>query len=167
VTFADPVAGGCGVSATCTPTSGSTFPIGTTLVTCQATDGVRTETCSFRVTVELSNRPPNARNDMVQMGDHQISIEIDVLANDSDPDGDRLNLVGVGSPSPCGDAWIAPCGDSVRFLATYCLPYLGGQATFTYTISDIHGETDAATVTIGLPDSGTMPECAPPPGGDR
>ncbi len=40
------------VSVTCSPSSGETFPIGTTAVTCTATDTLnRTGTCSFNVTV--------------------------------------------------------------------------------------------------------------------
>lgn len=40
------------VSVTCSPDSGTTFPIGTTSVTCTATDSLnRTGTCSFTVTV--------------------------------------------------------------------------------------------------------------------
>ncbi len=41
-----------GASASCNPVSGSTFPVGTTTVTCTATDAsARTATCSFPVTV--------------------------------------------------------------------------------------------------------------------
>jgi lysophospholipase L1-like esterase len=40
------------VTVTCTPSSGDTFPIGTTAVTCKATDTLnRTAECSFPVTV--------------------------------------------------------------------------------------------------------------------
>lgn len=48
-----PVSGGQGsVSVTCTPVSGERFPIGTTAVTCKATDTLnRTGECSFDVTV--------------------------------------------------------------------------------------------------------------------
>ncbi len=41
-----------GVTASCSPASGSTFPVGTTTVTCTATDASgNTATCSFTVTV--------------------------------------------------------------------------------------------------------------------
>lgn len=52
VTFADPVVtDNCaGASFVCVPPSGSSFPIGTTTVTCTATDGVgNTASCSFVV----------------------------------------------------------------------------------------------------------------------
>src|SRR6185503_12292687 len=41
-----------GVTVVCTPASGSCFPVGTTTVTCTATDASgNTATCSFTVTV--------------------------------------------------------------------------------------------------------------------
>jgi hypothetical protein len=54
VTYATPVAiGGCGgLSVTCTPASGSLFPIGTTTVTCVALDSCGNRaTCTFKVIV--------------------------------------------------------------------------------------------------------------------
>jgi lysophospholipase L1-like esterase len=52
VTYATPIAvgGAAPVSTTCTPASGSGFPMGTTMVTCTATDAQsRQATCSFSV----------------------------------------------------------------------------------------------------------------------
>ncbi|MFI8684689.1 SBBP repeat-containing protein [Rossellomorea sp. NPDC077527] len=48
-----------GVTFTCTPSSGSFFPVGTTPVTCVATDasGNRSEPCTFNVTV-IDTEPP-------------------------------------------------------------------------------------------------------------
>jgi lysophospholipase L1-like esterase len=50
---APPVAGGQGsVNVTCSPSSGENFPIGTTAVTCTATDSLnRTASCAFPITV--------------------------------------------------------------------------------------------------------------------
>jgi len=55
VTYAAPTAsGGCGApTITCAPPSGSTFPIGTTAVTCSASDMCAiSATCGFNVTVK-------------------------------------------------------------------------------------------------------------------
>ncbi|MBX2827118.1 MAG: HYR domain-containing protein [Flavobacteriaceae bacterium] len=62
VTFADPTAtDNCGtvtVSQTGGPTSGSTFPVGTTVITYIATDGSgNTDTCSFNIVVEDTEDP--------------------------------------------------------------------------------------------------------------
>jgi hypothetical protein len=51
VTYPAPVATGTGVTVTCDRVSGSTFPVGTTAVTCTATNSCGTATCTFTVTV--------------------------------------------------------------------------------------------------------------------
>jgi lysophospholipase L1-like esterase len=53
VTFALPVASGGGpsIAVSCLPASGSVFPIGTTIVTCAGTDGVRSGVTQFSVTL--------------------------------------------------------------------------------------------------------------------
>ena len=59
VSFSASASDNCpGASIACAPTSGSTFPIGTTLVTCTATDAAsNTGTCSFNVTVNDTQAP--------------------------------------------------------------------------------------------------------------
>jgi hypothetical protein len=165
VPFESPVSGGCGVSVTFDPPSGSFFPVGDTLVSCEATDGSRTEVCTFSVSIEFTNHAPNAVNDVAQMADGEIVIQVDVLANDSDPDGHAIEIQSVGPPCPCGATWID--GDTVRFLADGCQPFLGGTATFSYKIADVYGEEDTATVAVKLPSSGMMPETEPPPEEER
>lgn len=51
----------CLVSASCNPPSGSAFPIGTTAVTCSATDqaGLSSSPCGFNVTVTAGNKCPH------------------------------------------------------------------------------------------------------------
>jgi hypothetical protein len=44
------VGGGCSVTVTCAPASGSAFPLGTTTVTCTADSGTAIATCSFAIT---------------------------------------------------------------------------------------------------------------------
>ena len=60
VTYLNPTAtdGETSVNVTCTPASGSTFPVGPTTVSCSATDDSgNTETKSFVVTVEDNTKP--------------------------------------------------------------------------------------------------------------
>ena len=54
VFFTSSASGGCGTpNLVCNPPSGSTFPVGTTTVTCSASDSCgNTTTCSFTVTVQ-------------------------------------------------------------------------------------------------------------------
>ncbi|MEO8088096.1 MAG: T9SS type A sorting domain-containing protein, partial [Bacteroidota bacterium] len=52
-TYAAPSGGSPAVTSTCIPASGSMFPIGTTVVNCNATNSCGTGTCSFNVTITL------------------------------------------------------------------------------------------------------------------
>src|SRR5260221_375131 len=60
VTYIAAASDPCGIASfDCSPPSGSTFPVGTTTVTCRATDGTgNANSCSFTVTVNIPNRPP-------------------------------------------------------------------------------------------------------------
>ncbi len=50
--YSSSASGGCtNPTVVCNPPSGSTFPVGTTTVTCTASDGCNTTNCSFTVTV--------------------------------------------------------------------------------------------------------------------
>ncbi|NOT62239.1 MAG: HYR domain-containing protein, partial [Acidobacteria bacterium] len=51
VTYPAPSAGGLDTTVSCDRASGSTFPVGTTTVTCTATNSCGTQSCSFTVTV--------------------------------------------------------------------------------------------------------------------
>ena len=52
------------VDIECNPTSGSTFPIGTTKIECKATDDAgNTDTGSFDIMVEDNNTPPTPDDD--------------------------------------------------------------------------------------------------------
>ncbi len=51
VNFTTPTGSGSGTTVSCDRASGSTFPVGTTTVTCTATNSCGTQTCSFTVTV--------------------------------------------------------------------------------------------------------------------
>src|SRR4029079_13896288 len=90
---------------------------------------------------------------------------INVLANDSDPDGDTLTVTMVGTPSH-GDVTIGPGGVSYTPDPNYV-----GPDSFTYTIDDGTGRTATATVHITVanvndspvanPDTFSTPEDAP------
>ncbi len=84
-----------------------------------------------------------------------MSVVVEVLANDTDPDGDELQLASVGAPAH-GTA-TARADDSVMYV-----PAAGfdGSDTFNYTVSDGNGGTDTASVSITV-----MPP-APPASGD-
>ncbi|MEX2139567.1 MAG: Ig-like domain-containing protein [Pirellulales bacterium] len=107
---------------------------------------VRTGTFTFKVTP--TNDPPDARNDTAT-GLPDTSIQINVLANDTDPDGDQLMVVSVGAAAS-GQASIG-AGGVVSYQPN---PEFGGVDSFTYTIGDGRGGTDTATVTVVVEEHG-------------
>jgi LPXTG-motif cell wall-anchored protein len=70
-------------------------------------------------------------------------VDITVLGNDSDPDGDPLSVTAVSDPAN-GAAVINGDG-TVTYTPD---PDFNGVDTFTYTISDGNGGSDTATVTV-------------------
>ena len=98
-------------------------------------------TASVAITVQIANRPPVARDDSFLISNQ--FTDLDVLANDSDPDGDALTIVAVTQP-PFGTVAINAGGKSLR----YTKPFVFNQTTFTYTISDGRGGTATATVLL-------------------
>lgn len=92
------------------------------------------------------NRAPMAVDDLV-IGDEDMPLLIPaslLLANDSDPDGDPLQIVSVSNPSARGGT-VTFDGTRVIYVPP---PNFNGPDTFTYTISDGRGGTATATVTV-------------------
>jgi probable HAF family extracellular repeat protein len=96
---------------------------------------------SVTLTVTADNTPPTASDDEAQTSE-DTAVTVDVLANDSDDDGDPLSITNVTDPSN-GTAELVDA--TVRYT-----PDSGytGSDTFTYTIGDGRGGTDEATVTV-------------------
>ncbi len=132
-------------TVTYTPNSGFT---GTDTFTYTISDGNSgTDTATVTVTVADNNHPPVANNDSSTTSVN-TPVNIDILDNDSDQDGDTLTVTSVTQGSN-GTVTINSDG-----TVTYT-PNSGftGTDTFTYTISDGNGGTDTATVTVTIPSS--------------
>ncbi len=132
-----------------TYTPASNF-VGTDTFQYTITDG-RGGSASATVTVTVTappNRPPVARDDSA-MTPENTSVTIDVLANDSDPDGDSLTITGVTQPS---SGTSSTNGSNVTYS-----PNSGfvGSDTFTYSISDGHGGVATARVTVIVTEPGS------------
>ena len=104
------------------------------------------------------NRPPAAVGDMAEAIDTPIRIE--VIANDTDPDGDPLTILAVEAPAS-GAAEIA--ADSQALIYTPpASPW--AQEVFVYTVGDPSGETStAAVVVVFVGEPGNDDPCASPP----
>jgi hypothetical protein len=127
-----------------------------------------TDNAVFHLTTSGFNNPPDAVNDPTAGNDaittpEDTPIDIDVLANDSDIDGDTITVTNVTDP-PHGSVTINS-DNTVEYT-----PDTGwiGTDTFDYTISDGEGGEDTATVTVtvleapeALPDSNEVTEGGP------
>jgi len=108
-------------------------------------------TDSGTVTVDVMafvNDPPVAQNDTAQTRAGPtagLQVAIDVLANDSDPEGQLLDVQVPVGPSN-GSIIVSPSG-LIRYT-----PNAGfsGNDVFDYTIDDGAGGTDTATVTVNV-----------------
>ena len=98
--------------------------------------------CSSTPTANEGNRAPQALDDAAE-SQHGVAIDIDVLANDSDPDGDSL-AVGHINGSVSGSATLN-ADQTIHFE-----PEAGfeGSARFHYTAVDGRGGEDTATARI-------------------
>ena len=97
-----------------------------------------------------ANRPPEAFDDSIEVVAGSAAAIVDVLDNDSDPDGDRTLVTDVAVPS-AGVAAVADGGGAVTFTppAEAVTPDGSpGDVAFTYSIDDGRGGTATATVTV-------------------
>ena len=92
----------------------------------------------------VANRAPSALDDEA-ITDEGKAVTISVLANDSDPDGDPLTLVSVTQASQ-GGVVLNPEG-----TVTYTpVDAFVGTDHFTYEVSDGHGGSARASVTVSV-----------------
>lgn len=89
-----------------------------------------------------TNRPPVAQSDQAITESGQAVI-INVLQNDSDPDGDVLTVTSVTQP-PVGQVQIVS-STQIQYQAP---ANFTGQVVFSYTISDGRGGTASAQVVV-------------------
>jgi large repetitive protein len=127
------------ISGTITPNASQTNG-GVYSVTITASDGAGgavSQTFSWTVT----NPPPVAVNDVASTPE-DFPVNINVLANDIDPDGDPLTVTTASAGN--GTVVIRPDGTIDYTPGTN----FNGTDTITYTISDSNGGTSTATVTV-------------------
>ena len=116
-----------------------------------ADSGGLTSKATVKVTVTPVNDPPEAVDDEAETLE-DVPMVVDVLANDTDVDGDPLEVVAVGS---AGHATTAIADGGVRYASE--LNWYGTDR-FTYTIADPEGLTSTATVTMTVLPVNDAPE---------
>jgi hypothetical protein len=137
------------ISASCSPSSGSTFPLGTTAVTCSATDahGNTGSAAPFSVTVQDTTKPivsVPAPITTEATGPAGAAVSFSASAND--------NLDGSisASCSPSSGSTFGFGSTTVNCTATDSHGNTSNPASFTVTVQD----TTAPTVTVPSPISG-------------
>ncbi|MFK7772199.1 MAG: Ig-like domain-containing protein [Saprospiraceae bacterium] len=113
--------------------------------------------CSNNFGFDLANNPPVAVDD-AETTEQNVPVDILVLDNDSDPDGDNINLVAtlVSLPTQGGTVVLdenSTIGDAIDDFFTYTPgPNFAGQDTFSYSICDtgIPSLCDTAIVIITI-----------------
>ena len=103
------------------------------------------------IDVDPGNLDPDAVDDLATT-DMDTAIIIDVVANDSDPEGGALTVTFLSDPT---DGEVVDNGDGT---VTYT-PDTGfvGSDTFEYEISDPQGNSDTAVVTVEVGDPNDPP----------
>lgn len=114
-------------------------------------DNGGTSFANVNITIKGPNRPPNAQNDSASTAEDQL-VTIDILANDSDPDGDPLFITSI----------VASHGQ-VSLNNSNQVTYLPdanyhGRDTIEYTIADSQGETDSAIVDVTIAPVNDLPQ---------
>ena len=116
----------------------------------QCDDGNTTngDGCSSTCQIEETKLPPNAVDDSVTTS-YETAIVIDVLANDTDPDGmlDPSTVIVTIGPTNGAISDIDPATGKITYT-----PNTGyyGTDTFEYRVCDNNGLCDTATVTITI-----------------
>lgn len=130
VTFATSTMGTCG-TVTCSPTSGSFFPVGTTTVTCTATAG---SSCTFTITVQDTQSPTiTCPPNKIQSTDPGLCSAVVTYNNATATD----NCPGVGTPvcSPPSGATF-PKGTTTVTCTVKDASNNMASCSFTVTVND-------------------------------
>ncbi|MDE2945049.1 MAG: tandem-95 repeat protein [Gemmatimonadota bacterium] len=125
-------------------------------LTVQARDpGGLSAEASVTVTIVNVVELPVAADDAVAT-DEDVAVEIDVLANDADPEGNGLRVASV-SAAEQGSAEITADGRAVRYTPA---ENWHGTDRFTYVAEDANGATSEASVEVTVRPVNDLPEAA-------
>ncbi|MDW3223931.1 MAG: Ig-like domain-containing protein [Paracoccaceae bacterium] len=110
-----------------------------------------TDTATVTITIGGSNQAPTAVDDGFSTDEDSSFTTGSVLSNDTDPNGDTLNVIGLDDTGTIGN--VTDNGDGTFDYDTngQFESLAVGQSTtdsFEYTINDGNGGTDTATVTV-------------------
>jgi LPXTG-motif cell wall-anchored protein len=156
----DPEAGALTVSGHTQPDHGGTLVNGDQTITYTPDDGFfgadtftytaedpQGGTSTATVTVTVTNAAPTAVTDVASTGGGE-AVDIDVLANDTDPNTGQTLAADTAGTAAHGTVDVLG-GGIVRYTPDAAHK---GPDTFTYTLGDGHGGTDTGTVNVTVSD---------------
>uniref|UniRef100_UPI0026096432 Ig-like domain-containing protein n=1 Tax=Brevundimonas sp. TaxID=1871086 RepID=UPI0026096432 len=128
----------------------------TVTFTYTATDsrGAVSSPATVTLTVAGTNDGPVARVDAASTAS-STAVTINVRANDTDVDGDVVNVSHINGVAIALNQTVAAANGTVRLNADGTLtyqpaPFFTGQVAFTYSISDGNGGTSTSTVNVSV-----------------
>jgi uncharacterized repeat protein (TIGR01451 family) len=151
VNYAQPTTSGCLdlATVTCSPPSGSSFPLGSTAVNCTAKDASNNTlaTCSFAVTVTVANCALACPDDIT-------------TPNAPGQCGAVVSYQPPSSSSVCGNVICVPASGAFFPVGTStvtCTPQNGTACSFTVTVQDVQAPalTCPANIVVTLPPNST------------
>ncbi|MBD2041903.1 cadherin-like domain-containing protein [Microcoleus sp. FACHB-672] len=116
---------------------------------------------TFNITINPVNVAPAANNDSLTLNENAPTTAINVLANDTDADGDTLVIASFTQPS--NGTLLSNADGTFSYTPN---SNFAGSDSFTYNISDGKGGTDIGIVTLTIsptPIPTPTPEPAPIP----
>ena len=116
---------------------------GTETITYTVSDGTDTSEGTFTITVTAVNDAPVAIEDSLEVIEDSTLTSTDVIANDTDIDGDTLSLTAVSTD---GTGTVAVNSDGLSVDYTPAANF-NGTETITYTVSD-GTDTSEGTFTV-------------------
>lgn len=121
-----------------------------------AGNGVTPARLNIRI-VEPDPEPPDAVDDRLTITGPAEPVTFDVLANDSDPDGERTGLTVVDATLESGDASVAVVANTVVVTAP---PEYVGVVRVRYAIADADGLGDTALAILTVLEAPNRPPTA-------
>ena len=105
------------------------------------------------------NSAPNANDDPGSVTNANTAITLDVLANDTDVDGNALTITDASVPSSQGTVAVV----NNQLIYTPANGFGGVTTEISYTISDSSGGSDSATAFVFVVPGNTQPPTPEPP----
>lgn len=124
--------------------------------TIKDTDNAESNEATVTINVTAAGvTPPDAVDDTATTP-VDTPVDIDVLANDSDPNGEDISIFDFDPASTNGGTVEQNADDTLKYT-----PPAGftGTDTFNYSVVNVSGGVDTATVTISVGEGDGAPEC--------